>query len=296
MNDALDPEAVGEMPEDLLVIEDLVVEYPNRASRRHPFRALHEVNLRIAAGETLGLVGESGSGKSTIGRAVLGLAPIAGGDIRFDGRSITRLRPRARRELSRDIQVVFQDPYTSLNPAMTVDDILTEPLLVTGTSKADAQRRVRELLDEVQLPSNAGSRYPREFSGGQRQRVAIARALCREPRLIVADEPVSALDLSTQARVLDLFADIQARTGVALLFVTHDLDVVRHISDRVAVMRAGRILETGDTESVITDPQHPYTRALLLASPIAHPTQQAERRAERLDFLTSQTASITAVR
>ena len=169
---------------------------------------------------------------------------------------------------------------------MTVNDILTEPLLVTGTSKADAQRRVRELLDEVQLPSNAGSRYPREFSGGQRQRVAIARALCREPRLIVADEPVSALDLSTQARVLDLFADIQARTGVALLFVTHDLDVVRHISDRVAVMRAGRIVETGDTESVITDPQHPYTRALLLASPIAHPTQQAERRAERLDFLT----------
>ena len=145
MNDALDPEAAGEMPDDLLVIEDLVVEYPNRASRRHPFRALHEVNLRIAAGETLGLVGESGSGKSTIGRAVLGLAPIAGGDIRFDGRSITRLRPRARRELSRDIQVVFQDPYTSLNPAMTVNDILTEPLLVTGTSKADAQRRVREL-------------------------------------------------------------------------------------------------------------------------------------------------------
>ena len=148
----------------------------------------------------------------------------------------------------------------------------------------------------MHLPQNAGSRYPREFSGGQRQRVAIARALCREPRLIVADEPVSALDLSTRARVLDLFADIQARTGVALLFVTHDLDVVRHISDRVAVMRAGRIVETGDTESVITDPQHPYTRALLLASPIAHPTQQAERRAERLDFLTSQTASITAVR
>lgn len=282
--------------DDLLIIDDLVVEYRNRSSRRRPFRALHDVNLRIAPGETLGLVGESGSGKSTIGRAILGLAPIASGSIRFDGRPITHLRARQRRELSRDIQVVFQDPYTSLNPAMTVEDILTEPLLVTGASRPDARRRVQQLLDEVQLPSNAGSRYPREFSGGQRQRVAIARALCREPRLIVADEPVSALDLSTQARVLDLFADIQARTGVALLFVTHDLDVVRHISSRVAVMRAGRILETGDTNSVITDPQHPYTRALLLASPVAHPTRQAQRRAERLEFLSEQTASITAVR
>lgn len=281
---------------DLLSIEKLVVEYPGRVRRRKKFRVLHEVDLRIAPGETVGLVGESGSGKSTIGRAVLGLAPIASGEIRFDGRSIVNLNPKERRALSRDIQVVFQDPYTSLNPAMTVNDILTEPLLVTGSTRTEADARVRDLLDQVQLPANSGNRYAKEFSGGQRQRIAIARALCRDPRLIVCDEAVSALDLTTQARVLELFTEIRERTGVALLFITHDLDVVKHISQRVAVMRDGRILETGPTTSVIEDPRHAYTRALLLAAPVANPAVQAKRRAERRRFLDAQTESITAVR
>jgi len=283
--------------EPLLRITDLTVDYRiGGFGRKRTFRALQGVSLDINAGETLGLVGESGSGKSTIGRAVLGLAPVTGGDIRFDGRSITKLSKKERRALSSDIQVVFQDPYTSLNPSMTISDILSEPMQVSGTSKVDAQRRVRELLDVVNLPSNASARYPREFSGGQRQRIAIARSLCRNPKLIVCDEPVSALDLSTQARVLQLFSDIQEQTGVSLLFVTHDLDVVRHISERVAVMRRGEIVETGITERVIAGPQHAYTKALLLASPIANPARQAERRRERRLFLDAQPALSTAAR
>jgi ABC-type glutathione transport system ATPase component len=283
--------------EPLLRITDLTVDYKvGGFGRKRTFRALHGVSLDIKPGETLGLVGESGSGKSTIGRAVLGLAPVTGGDIRFDGRSITELGKKERRALSSDIQVVFQDPYTSLNPSMTISDILSEPMQVSGTSRADAQQRVRELLDVVNLPSNASARYPREFSGGQRQRIAIARSLCRNPKLIVCDEPVSALDLSTQARVLQLFADIQEQTGVSLLFVTHDLDVVRHISERVAVMRRGEIVETGITEQVIAKPHHAYTKALLLASPIANPARQAERRRERRLFLDAQPALSTAAR
>lgn len=281
--------------EPLLDVKNLVVEYPGRL-RRGGFRALHGVSLQIEAGKTLGLVGESGSGKTTIGRAILGLAPVTEGDIRFHGRSIARLSGRRRRALSSDIQVVFQDPYTSLNPAMTVADILTEPLLASGTSRRDANERVRGLLEQVHLPANSGRRYAREFSGGQRQRVAIARALCREPRLIVCDEPVSALDQSTQARVLDLLEEIQQRLGVAMLFVTHDLDVVRHVSHTVAVMRQGRIVESGATSQVISDPTHPYTRALLLAAPIADPKLQRIRRQERRAFLSEQTESITAVR
>lgn len=280
--------------EPLLRITDLTVDYRiGGLGRKRTFRALQGVSLDIKPGETLGLVGESGSGKSTIGRAVLGLAPVSGGDIRFNGRSITKLSKKERRALSSDIQVVFQDPYTSLNPSMTITDILSEPMQVSGTSKVDAQRRVRELLDVVNLPSNASTRYPREFSGGQRQRIAIARSLCRNPKLIVCDEPVSALDLSTQARVLQLFADIQEQTGVSLLFVTHDLDVVRHISQRVAVMRRGEIVETGITEQVIAEPHHSYTKALLLASPIANPARQAERRRERRLFLDAQPALST---
>ncbi|MDQ1052171.1 ABC-type glutathione transport system ATPase component [Arthrobacter sp. SORGH_AS 212] len=283
--------------EPLLRITDLTVDYRiGGFGRKRTFRALQGVSLDIKPGETLGLVGESGSGKSTIGRAVLGLAPVTGGDIRFDGRSITRLSKKERRALSSDVQVVFQDPYTSLNPSMTISDILSEPMQVSGTSKVDAQRRVRELLDVVNLPSNASTRYPREFSGGQRQRIAIARSLCRNPKLIVCDEPVSALDLSTQARVLQLFSDIQEQTGVSLLFVTHDLDVVRHISERVAVMRRGEIVETGTTERVIAEPQHAYTKALLLASPIANPARQANRRRERRLFLDAQAALSTAAR
>ncbi|WP_432564165.1 ATP-binding cassette domain-containing protein [Kineococcus sp. SYSU DK003] len=272
----------------LLEIQDVVVEYPAKGFGRKPFRALHGVSLDIAAGETVGLVGESGSGKTTLGRAVLGLAPVTGGEVRFDGRVISDLGKSARRALSDDVQVVFQDPYTSLNPALTVEDILTEPLLVAGTSRTAAGKRVRDLLDEVRLPADAGGRLPREFSGGQRQRIAIARALSRDPRLIVCDEPVSALDLSNQARVLDLFIEIQERTGVAYLFVTHDLSVVRHISHRVAVMKSGRIVETGPAGAVTSTPEHPYTQRLLLAAPVADPVRQAQRRADRHRLLAAQ--------
>ncbi|WP_329537626.1 ATP-binding cassette domain-containing protein (plasmid) [Streptomyces sp. NBC_01450] len=267
--------------EPLLVADDVVVEYPSKGWRKPPFRVLKGVSITIGAGETLGLVGESGSGKTTLGRAVLGLAPVTSGAVRYGGKIISGLGRKERRALSNDIQVVFQDPYTSLNPAMTVTDILSEPLRVAGTSRTEAEKRVKDLLDQVRLPADAGERLPREFSGGQRQRIAIARALSRDPRVIVCDEPVSALDLSTQARVLDLFVEIQERTGVAYLFVTHDLSVVRHISHRVAVMRQGEIVETGDVATVTTTPEHPYTRRLLLAAPVPDPGRQAERRAER---------------
>ncbi|MGX5654260.1 ATP-binding cassette domain-containing protein [Geodermatophilus nigrescens] len=277
-------------PTPLLEVDGLVVDYPVKGWRRPPVRVLKGISLQIGAGETLGLVGESGSGKTTLGRAILGLAPVTGGEIRLDGRVVSNLGKRERRALSRDVQVVFQDPYTSLNPAMTVGDILTEPLLVTGSSRADARRRVRDLLDQVHLPADAAARLPREFSGGQRQRIAIARALTRDPKLVVCDEPVSALDLSTQARVLDLFIEIQERTGVAYLFVTHDLSVVRHISHRVAVMYRGELVETGDAAAVTRAPDHPYTRRLLLAAPVPDPARQAQRRAERHRFAAAQAA------
>lgn len=264
--------------EPLLSVRDLDVVYRGGGFRRPSFHALHSVSLDVAEGETVGLVGESGSGKTTLGRAVLGLAEVTGGSIHFDGTDITHLGRRARRVLSRDIQVVFQDPYSSLNPAMTVESILTEPLTAQGVGRAEASARVRQLLDQVGLAADAGRRYPREFSGGQRQRVAIARALAMRPRLIVCDEPVSALDLSTQAVVLDLLIDVQEQTGVSYLFVSHDLSVVRYISHRVAVMLRGEIVESGEGDVVTSNPVHPYTQKLLLASPVAHPERQAERR------------------
>jgi peptide/nickel transport system ATP-binding protein len=272
----------------LLAVDRLVVEYPSKHFRAKPFRALTDINITIGRGETLGLVGESGSGKTTLGRAILGLAPVTGGNISFDGRDISHASRKDRRVLSRDLQVVFQDPYTSLNPALEVGDILTEPLAVQGMDAAAARKRVKELLDQVGLPSDAINRLPREFSGGQRQRVAIARALALSPKLIVCDEPVSALDLSTQARVLDLFLQIQKDTGVSYLFVSHDLDVVRHISHRVAVMYHGEIVEQGPAGVVTTDPDHPYTQRLLLASPVPDPDRQEQRRADRHRLLEAQ--------
>jgi len=265
----------------LLRVDNLVVEYPGKGWRGKPFRALDNVSIQIGAGETLGLVGESGSGKTTLGRALLGLAPVTEGTVLFNSDDISHASRGKRRALSRDLQVVFQDPYTSLNPSMTVGDILSEPLTVQGRSRSDARKRVREVLDEVALPQDTIGRLPREFSGGQRQRVAIARALVLSPKLIVCDEPVSALDLTTQARVLDLFLQIQRDTGVSYLFVSHDLDVVRHISHRVAVMYRGEIVEQGAAAQVTTDPEHPYTQRLLLASPVPDPDRQEIRRANR---------------
>lgn len=264
----------------LLEVQDLVVEFPGKGILRKPFRALHGVSLAVEAGRTLGLVGESGSGKTTIGRAALGLAPVTGGSITFEGRDISRVSRRVRREISRDLQVVFQDPYGSLNPAMEIGEILAEPLIAQGMSRRDARARIGELLDRVQLPSDAVDRVPREFSGGQRQRVAIARALALRPKLIVCDEAVSALDLSTQARVLDLLLDIQRDTDVGYLFISHDLDVVRHMSHDIAVLYRGNIVEKGPASKVGNDPDHPYTKRLLLASPVIDPDEQARRREE----------------
>ena len=269
------------MTAPLLDVKDLVVEYPGKGFRAKPFRALKGVSLDIRPGETVGLVGESGSGKTTLGRALLGLAPVTEGSVRYAGRDIGHLSRGERRELSSEIQVVFQDPYSSLNPAMTIEQILSEPLTARGTSAREAKTRVRDLLDRVGLPDGARSRLPREFSGGQRQRIAIARALALDPKLIVCDEPVSALDLSTRARVLDLFIEIQERTGVAYLFITHDLAVVRHISHRVAVMYHGEIVENGDGDQVTSHPQHPYTQRLFMAAPLPDPDKQEQRRHER---------------
>ncbi|MBU4464262.1 MAG: ATP-binding cassette domain-containing protein [Actinobacteria bacterium] len=275
----------------LLEVDDLVVEYPGKGFRAQPFRALKGVSIDIKPGETVGLVGESGSGKTTLGRAVLGLAPVSGGSVRYDGKEIGHLKRRERRALSSEIQVVFQDPYSSLNPSLTIAQILAEPLIARGVASKEANTRVRDLLDSVGLPVDAAGRLPREFSGGQRQRIAIARALALDPKLIVCDEPVSALDLSTQARVLDLFIEIQERTGVAYLFISHDLAVVRHISHRVAVMYHGEIVEMGDGDQVTARPEHPYTQRLFLAAPVPNPDQQEERRVARRELIDAQAAA-----
>jgi ABC-type glutathione transport system ATPase component len=276
---------------NVLKVTDLDVTYPAKGFRKTGFQALHSVSIEIGLGETLGLVGESGSGKTTLGRAILGLAPVTSGQIEFLGDDITRVTRSKRRLLSRDLQVVFQDPYTSLNPSMEVGQILAEPLQIQGMGASDAKRRIAELLDQVGLPSDALSRLPREFSGGQRQRVAIARALALSPKLIVCDEPVSALDLTTQARILDLFLQIQKDTGVSYLFVSHDLDVVRHISHRVAVMYKGEIVEQGTSNQVTTEPTHPYTQRLLMASPVPDPDRQEKRREDRRKLLQRQAAA-----
>lgn len=263
---------------NLLSIRDLRVSFPGKGLRARRTDVLTGVSLDIRRGETLGLVGESGSGKTTIGRAVLGLVPVASGTITFDGQRIDGASRSRRRQLARELQVVFQDPYTSLNPAMPVGATLAEPLIAQGVAGAQAQRTIAELLDRVRLPRASVDRLPREFSGGQRQRIAIARALALSPRLVVCDEPVSALDLTTQEAVLELLTEIQDDTGVAYLFISHDLTVVRHLSHRVAVIHRGEIVEQGDTAEVTERPQHPYTRKLLLAAPVVDPVRQRERR------------------
>ncbi|WP_163505393.1 ATP-binding cassette domain-containing protein [Fodinicola acaciae] len=264
----------------LLDVREVVVDY-----RR--FRALKGVSISIAPGECVGLVGESGSGKSTLGKAVLGLAAVTAGRITFDGADITHARGAARRRLASDIQVVFQDPYGSLDPTMSIGDILAEPLVVAGRARPRAV--VAEMLDRVRLPADSVHRYPSEFSGGQRQRIAIARALVRKPRLVVCDEPVSALDLATQAAILELFAELQAQTGVAYLFVSHDLGVVRRVCHRVSVMYQGEIVESGPTSEVTARPAHTYTQRLLLAAPVGDPVRQAERRAAWLELRRRET-------
>jgi peptide/nickel transport system ATP-binding protein len=266
------------MAEPVLRVENLVVRFGGRGGTT----VIDDVSFDINAHETLSLVGESGSGKTTIGRAILGLAPVTAGSITFRDETISNISRGRRRKVARAIQVVFQDPYSSLNPAMRVEDILVEPLAATGVT--GGRTRVRKLLDAVGLPSDAGRRYPREFSGGQRQRIAIARALALEPSVIVCDEPTSALDVTTQARVLTLLEELQRDTGVAYLFISHDLGVVHEVSDRIAVLYQGRIVEIGKAHDVATNPTHPYTRKLQMAAPVADPKKQRIRRAKRLEL------------
>ncbi len=230
--------------------------------------ALSDVSIDVSAGETLGIVGESGCGKSTLARCLVRLIEPDEGNISFDGADVGSLEGPARRKFNRAVQMVFQDPYASLNPRMTVGSTLAEALRVHEiVPAAEINARVASLLDLVQLPATAATRYPHEFSGGQRQRIGIARALAVEPRVIIADEPVSALDVSVQAQIVNLFMELQERLGLALVFITHDLRLVRHMTHRVAVMYLGRVVEIGPVEDIFTAPRHPYTRALISAVP-----------------------------
>jgi oligopeptide/dipeptide ABC transporter ATP-binding protein len=264
-------------------IENVVKHFPVRSGllRRGSavVHAVDDVSLTIRKGETLGLVGESGCGKSTLARLITGLHPVTSGRITFDGRDITNLSRRAMRPVRRDIQMIFQDPYGSLNPRRRVGSIIGDPFAIHGGAKGDARKRqVQELMEVVGLNPEHYNRFPAEFSGGQRQRIGIARALALRPKMIVCDEPVSALDVSIQAQVINLLADLQRDFDLTYLFIAHDLAVVRHVSTRVAVMYLGKIVELGDADALYAAPAHPYTNALLSAVPIPDPDRATKRQ------------------
>ena len=267
----------------LVEAKDLFKYFPIHAGlmSRHvaDVRAVDGVSFDIRQGETLGLVGESGSGKTTIGRLLLRLLPATRGEIRFEGQDVLAMNRGDIRRLRRSMQIIFQDPFASLNPRMTVGDIIAEPLEIHGITKGkETGRRVQELLQLVGLQPYHANRYPHEFSGGQRQRVGVARALAVNPKFIVCDEPVSALDVSIQAQVINLLEDLQEKFGLTYLFIAHDLSVVRHISSRVAVMYVGKIVELADREALYQNPLHPYTQALLSAIPIPDPVLEKRRK------------------
>lgn len=269
----------------LLKVEHLHKEFPTGSGfmggkfSKKVVSAVNDLSFEIRAGETFGLVGESGCGKSTTGRAIMHLDPPTSGKVYFEGRDISKMNKRELKAMRREMQFIFQDPYASLNPRMTIGEIISEPMVIHGIGTPEERiERVRELLDVVGLNPEHINRYPHEFSGGQRQRVGIARSFILRPKLIICDEPVSALDVSIQAQVLNLLKDLQKQYGTAYLFIAHDLSVVQHISDRVAVMYLGKMVELSDWKSLYAEPNHPYTQALLSAVPIPDPDVQQNRK------------------
>jgi oligopeptide/dipeptide ABC transporter ATP-binding protein len=268
--------------EAVLTVQHLVKHFPIRSGllRRQTgtIQAVSDISFQVGRGQTLGLVGESGCGKSTAGRSILGLIPATSGSVLFQGLEIVGADPGKLREARRHMQLVFQDPYASLNPKMSVQAIVSEPMKIHGLHKGREVDRVKDLMAVVGLNPEHVNRFPHEFSGGQRQRIGIARALAVEPDLLVLDEPVSALDVSIQAGVVNLLEDLQDELGLAYVFIAHDLGVVRHISDRVAVMYLGKIVEIGDAEDLYQRPAHPYTQALLSAVPLPDPRAERARR------------------
>lgn len=269
----------------LLKVEHLHKEFPTGSGfmggkfSKKVVSAVNDLSFEIRAGETFGLVGESGCGKSTTGRAIMHLDPPTSGKVYFEGRDISKMNKKELKAMRREMQFIFQDPYASLNPRMTIGEIISEPMVIHGIGTPEERiERVRELLDVVGLNPEHINRYPHEFSGGQRQRVGIARSFILRPKLIICDEPVSALDVSIQAQVLNLLKDLQEQYGTAYLFIAHDLSVVQHISDRVAVMYLGKMVELSDWKSLYAEPNHPYTQALLSAVPIPDPDVQQNRK------------------
>ena len=271
------------MTQPLLELHDVSVTYPGQAAaglfeKPLVFRALDGVSLALNNGEVLGLIGESGSGKTTLGRAIIGLVPVASGQITLNGQPVSRQRGAARLPFARAVQMVFQDPYGSLHPRQTIGQSLMEPLKIHGTvPRAEMKARVNTLLARVGMTPNFSSRYPAQFSGGQRQRIAIARAIANDPALLIADEPVSALDVSVQAQILNLLADLRRDIGLSMLFISHDLTVVRHLCDRIAVMYLGRIVEVAPAAAMAARPAHPYTTALMSAAPRLHANARASQ-------------------
>ncbi|ASN03588.1 ABC transporter ATP-binding protein [Virgibacillus necropolis] len=268
------------MSEELLQIRDLNVHFPTNGGvfkkGTDYVKAVNGVNLSVNKGETLGVVGESGCGKSTLARTIMGLQKPTSGNISFEGENITNYNSKQMHQLRRDIQMVFQDPFTSLNPRMKVGDIIAAPLKAYKTTK-NIERRVKELMELVGLKPDNYNQLPHEFSGGQRQRIGIARAIALEPKMIVCDEPVSALDVSVQAQVINLFEDLQKELDLTYVFIAHDLSVIKHIADKVAVMYLGKIMEVSDNESFYRNARHPYTNALLSAIPLPDPIKEKAR-------------------